>query len=154
MQDERRPKRHHPAHGVQISLNEPTIVWLTVCTHHRRPWLNNALVHDHVVDGWRAANAWLVGRYILMPDHLHLFCSPRDLNITLDAWVKYWKSQFTKTVKQPDWRWQSGHWDTRLRRHESYTEKWMYALQNPVRAGLVARSEEWPYQGELNELRW
>jgi hypothetical protein len=25
---------------------------------------------------------------------------------------------------------------------------------NPVRAGLVSRPEEWPYQGELNVLEW
>ena len=33
-----------------------------------------------------------------MPDHLHLFCAPRDLNFTLDAWVTYWKSQFKKKL--------------------------------------------------------
>jgi len=27
-------------------------------------------------------------------------------------------------------------------------------VENPVKAGLVARWEGWPYQGELNVLRW
>jgi hypothetical protein len=31
---------------------------------------------------WRAADAWLVGYFMLMPDHLHLFCAPRDLRFT------------------------------------------------------------------------
>ena len=148
------PIRRRPAHGVQITLGEPTIVWLTVCTKDRHPWLNNHTAHAHLIQVWRSADAWIVGRYILMPDHLHLFCAPRDLNFMLNAWVKYWKSQFTKTAKQPDWKWQVGHWDTRLRRHESYSEKWVYAMQNPVRSGLVAKSEDWPFQGELNVLRW
>lgn len=154
MHDDPLPKRRRPAHGVLIALGEPTIVWLTVCTKDRHPWLNHEAAHELLVRVWRSADAWLVGRYVLMPDHVHLFCAPRDLSITLDAWVKYWKSQFTKTARQRDWKWQTGHWDTRLRRHESYTEKWMYAAQNPVRAGFVATSEDWPFQGVINELRW
>ena len=30
-----------------------------------------------------------------------------------------------------------------------YAEKWNHVRQNPVRGGLVARAEEWPYQGEV-----
>ena len=42
----------------------------------------------------------------------------------------------------------------RLRRDESYSEKWDYVRMNPVRAGLTADPDHWPYQGALNELRW
>jgi putative transposase len=46
------------------------------------------------------------------------------------------------------------HWDTRLRRSESYTEKWNYIRENPLRKGLAARPEDWPYQGMFNVLPW
>ena len=46
------------------------------------------------------------------------------------------------------------HWDTRLRRSESYAEKWNYIRENPMRKGLVAKTEDWPYQGMMNVLRW
>jgi len=36
-----------------------------------------------------------------------------------------------------------------LRNDESYAQKWNYGRDNPVRAGLVVRSEDWPYQGEV-----
>ena len=42
----------------------------------------------------------------------------------------------------------------RLRRDESYSEKWDYVRMNPVRAGLIADPDRWPYQGILNELPW
>jgi putative transposase len=100
------------------------------------------------------ANAWLVGRYILMPDHLHLFAAPGRLDISLDNWVKYWKSQFTNRYFVADQAWQSSHWDTRLRSGEGYDEKWTYVRENPVRAGLVTKSDDWPFQGELNVLDW
>lgn len=50
--------------------------------------------------------------------------------------------------------WQADFWDTQLRRHESYATKWNYVRNNPGRAGLSVRPEDWPYQGELNLLRW
>jgi hypothetical protein len=42
----------------------------------------------------------------------------------------------------------------KLRSGESYDDKWEYVRSNSVRHGYVADANEWPYQGELNELRW
>ena len=54
-----------------------------------------------------------------------------------------------------EYRWQEGKpWDTRLRRSESYQEKWQYVRENPVRKGLVENADDWPYQGMLNVLPW
>ncbi|HEY8899076.1 MAG TPA: hypothetical protein VIM61_01490 [Chthoniobacterales bacterium] len=146
--------RHHPAHGVHITLREPTIVFLTVCTRGRQPWLACEEADASLSQIWTGATAWRVGRYLLMPDHLHLFCAPTDSEISLDAWVRYWKSQFRRTSGRPDWRWQTDHWDTRLRRGESYSEKWTYVCENPVRANLATSAEAWPHQGEIHHLPW
>jgi len=35
-----------------------------------------------------------------------------------------------------------------LRGDESYGGKWEYVRENPVRAGLVATWEKWPFRGE------
>jgi putative transposase len=80
---------------VLISPGGPTIVFLTVCTRGRTPWLAQDPVHQALADTWRAADSLLVGYYLLMPDHLHLFCAPRDLRHSLDAWGTYWKRRFT-----------------------------------------------------------
>jgi len=45
--------------------------------------------------------------------------------------------------------WQEGFFDHVLRSNESYAQKWECVRENPVRAGLVNRSEDWPYQGEI-----
>ncbi len=148
------PERRRPAHGVHIYLNEPTIVWLSVCTKHRKGWLACEKAHQCLLQAWEQADAWMVGRYMLMPDHLHLFCSPVDLGKSLTTWVTFWKRRFTQSAQEPSWRWQVGYWDTRLRRHENYAEKWQYCMHNSVKAGLVESPDDWPYQGEMNELRW
>lgn len=89
-----------------------------------------------------------------MPDHLHLFAAPGQPELSLERWVTYWKSQFSKQVRARQYRWQTDHWDTRLRREESYEAKWEYAVNNPVRHGLVSHPNDWPFQGEIFELRW
>jgi hypothetical protein len=45
--------------------------------------------------------------------------------------------------------WQEGFFDHVLRSDESSGQKWSYVCDNPVRAGLVKRSEDWSYQGEI-----
>jgi len=41
--------------------------------------------------------------------------------------------------------WQQDFFEHRLRHDESAREKADYILANPVRAGLVARPEDWPH---------
>ena len=70
------PGRKTPAKGVKISLSGPNLVLLTVNTKDRVPWLTQPAVHTSLREIWCEADAWLVGDYLLMPDHLHLFCAP------------------------------------------------------------------------------
>ena len=107
-----------------------------------------------LVQVWRQAEAWQAGHFVVMPDHLHLFAAPHDLRFTVEQWLQYWKSQFSKAHSHEAWRWQAHAFHRRLRREESYTEKWNYVRENPVRAGLVTDPETWPYQGMIHALRW
>ena len=45
--------------------------------------------------------------------------------------------------------WQRGFFDHVLRSEESYGQKWNYVRDNPIRAGLVANADGWPYAGEI-----
>lgn len=147
-------KRSHPAHGVLLVDGQPTITFVTVCTKHRAPWLANDEVHSLLRKVWRDANAWLLGRYVIMPDHVHFFAGRTGREIELDHWIQYWKSQFSKQFGHPECRWLTDHWDTRMRSVEAYEEKWVYVQNNPVRHGLVTRPEDWPFRGEIHRLRW
>lgn len=59
--------------------------------------------------------------------------------------VTQWKSYTAKTLGAAGVRWQRGFFDHRLRCDESLDAKSSYIRTNPVRAGLVARAEEWPW---------
>ena len=89
-----------------------------------------------------------------MPDHVHFFCTDGEQSVTLSEFAGKWKEWTAKALK---WQagldgqiWQSGFFDHLLRSSESYSEKWEYVRENPVRAGLVNRSDEWPYWGHIH----
>ncbi len=149
-----RPKRKHPAHGILYVDGQPTIIFDTVCTKDRQAWLATDEVHAILREVWLAADAWWVGRYVVMPDHVHYFAADVGSAIEFKDWVKYWKSQFTKRFKHPDSRWQTDDWDTRMRSASLFEEKWLYVHENPVRHNLVEKAEDWPFRGEIHELRW
>ena len=106
---------------------------------------------------WEKADEWIIGRYMILPDHIHLFCSPipyRDRGLT--QWVGFWKAATARAWPNRSERpiWQKNFWDRQLRRGESYSVKWDYVVNNPVRHGYVDRAEDWPYAGEINILGW
>jgi putative transposase len=150
----RLPTRKRPASGVHMFIDTPTIVFVTVCTKDRVPWLANPKCHSLLLDVWKRADAWQVARYVVMPDHIHFFACPGLSDLNLDTWVKFWKSLFTKTRCKVEERWQRNQWDTRMRTAAQYADKWEYVRNNPVRHRLVLTTEEWPFQGELVDLQW
>lgn len=98
-----------------------------------------------------------VGRYVLMPDHLHLFASFAPTAPSLSSWVKSLKNTLSKhwrMIGQSAPHWQKGFFDHVLRSSSSYAEKWEYVAANPVRAGLVQQADHWPYQGAVHDLRF
>ena len=148
--------RRHPTHLPNIErFNQPVILFLTVCSNERRPVLACERVHEALKKVWPQALQYCVGRYIVMPDHLHLFCAPtvRDPE-NVSRWAAYWKRLASRELNELTPLWQRDCWDTQLRQSESYADKWAYVRNNPVRSGLVSHADDWPYQGCLNELRW
>ena len=144
--------RRQPAKGVLIDLGKATVVFVTVCAAHRSQRLASDDVHHALVSSWREADAWIVGAYVIMPDHLHLFCSPLDEEVAIERWITFWKRRFRRYCPEAP-LFQSGAFHHRLRQDESYSEKWEYVRMNPVRAGLVEAPDDWPFHGVLNELR-
>ena len=110
-------------------------------------------MHSILRNAWTAAKRYLVGRYVIMPDHLHLFCAPVGQTAeSVARWVAYWKRLASISMPQLDDVWQRNCWDRQLRDAHHYEDKWEYVRENPVRKGLIKHAEAWPYQGCLNDL--
>ncbi|MFT4902222.1 MAG: putative transposase [Lentimonas sp.] len=153
-----RPKRTRPSRNELLEVRgRSNLLFVTVTAQRRAGVFATDTVHHALLDAWSQAGYWLVGRYVIMPDHVHFFCAPGQYPpSSLRHWVKYWKRLVSQSgaLPQGEGIWQRDCWDTQMRTGAHYTEKWAYVRENPVRAGLVARAEDWPYAGEVEALDW
>jgi REP-associated tyrosine transposase len=163
--------RKHLQRLGRLWVNDP-IYFVATCTNSRHRLLAVEPVHAIIREVWANAEklyGWYVGRYVVMPDHVHFFCSPglrpglqgrpelqkeTSLSLFIGKW-KEWTAKYAhRRLKLPSSLWQAEFFDHVLRSGESYEEKWEYVRQNPVRAGLASKAEDWPYQGEIHDLRF
>jgi len=135
------------------------IYFITICTFKRRPILTSREVAEILIDEWQDSHnrhGWAIGRYVIMPDHLHFFCSAeldgKALPTFMQAWKQWTSKRIVRELKFSRKIWQEEFFDHVLRSSESYSQKWDYVKENPVRAGLVSGSDEWPWQGEVESL--
>ena len=78
-----------------------------------------------------------------------------DSSPNLSIWIKSLKNSLSKCLRQagvPAPHWQKDFFDHLLRSNESYSAKWEYVRQNPVRAGLVKDADDWEFRGEICDL--
>jgi REP element-mobilizing transposase RayT len=141
----------HPMHGVFEFPDRTTVVYLTICTSDHQSWLANEEMQALLRELWLDARAWLVGYYLLMPDHMHFFATPGEFDFPLTRWTHYWKRNFTRRLPAGHPRLQDDQWDTRMRNGKHFTETWEYVRQNPVRKHLVKHPDDWPYQGVAHD---
>jgi REP element-mobilizing transposase RayT len=91
-----------------------------------------------------------------MPDHVHFFASAQMTSKSLSAFIRDWKKWTTRKLRDSGLVapivWQPEFFDHVLCSADSYEEKWHYVRDNPVRAGLAASAEAWPYSGEIERL--
>jgi putative transposase len=151
---------HHLRRLEEIWVANP-IYFITTCTNGRTGCLANDEFHAIATEVWRNCQehyAWSIGRYVIMPDHVHFFAFDQQGQQTLSEFVGKWKEWTAKYCHRrlgftmP--LWQPEFFDHVLRSSKSYDEKWEYVRNNPIRAGLVESAEHWKYQGEFTQLRY
>lgn len=124
------PGRKHLPHLAPLEFSNQTILqYITVCVKQRRPLLARPEIINLLLDCWRKADHWMVGRWIVMPDHLHLFCAPAKFPpAPLKLWMRFWLNESTRrwpySAEKPIW--QRDFFDRQLRSGESYHQKWLY----------------------------
>ena len=144
-----RPPRLHQI----FQRYDPPLYFVTFNTHNRKSLLANSDVHAAFVQFARfgESRGIGIGCYVIMPDHIHLFVRG-SLDFSLTQWTRLFKRKLSKQIASRLPHWQKGFFDHLIRHSESYAEKWKYVRQNPARAGLVTKADEWPWQGEIARL--
>ena len=149
--------RHKHLKRLDVVFDTQPMYFITSCLQDRRHLLACDGAMRILVEEWTSAlskHSWGVGRFVIMPDHVHFFCRPAVSAVSLSIFMMRWKEwtskKLSRTLAAAQPIWQPKFFDHLLRSDESYSEKWLYVRDNPVRAGLVASQEDWKYQGYVH----
>ena len=97
---------------------------------------------------YRDRGAYLLHEFVVMPDHLHLILTPGPTT-SLEKAIQLIKGgsshQIHKARNQKMEIWQVGFYDWTIRDYNDWQTKVEYIHENPVRAKLVQKPEDWPY---------
>jgi putative transposase len=139
--------------------------FLTFSCFRRLQLLGNDKIKDafveHLHETQRATNCKLYA-WVVMPEHVHLLLTPDQAVADVPRILRLLKGAFAHRVLER-WReldapilrrvqsadgtehfWQSGGgYDRNIISEEAFYEKLQYIHNNPVRRGLVDRSEQW-----------
>ncbi len=93
---------------------------------------------------------WKIPATVLMPTHVHLLCVGENANISLDKFFKRFKGRTAVKANKilgregsPFWAEEIfDHWCRNSQKEESVNR---YIRNNPVKAGLVIKSADWPW---------
>lgn len=152
-----RISKHPPRLKPFQKYNSP-LFFVTIGTFNRKPVLANDAVHNRFVAFGKEHSGLGIafGQYVVMPDHIHFFIRLAP-QYKLGATVGFLKKALSVVLKESGNsmpHWQPGFFDHMVRNPASYSEKWEYVYQNPVRAGLVQSADEWLYSGQIVPIRY
>ncbi len=126
-------------------------VRFTVCVSGQRSVLTRpgvpGLIAGTLQDAAAAHGCALVA-YCIMPEHLHVLACVVEEGGDLVSFVETFKQTTGYSLSQEGARapvWQRGFWDRHVRDSDDLAKAIQYILDNPVRRGLCARPEDWPY---------
>jgi putative transposase len=142
---ENRPKRKHLPHALPAWVDRSDPFFVTICCKQRG---HNTLAHPHVFQTIREtlgiyeeARKLKLFSLTVMPDHVHLIAR-WDHAIGLGRTIMAFKGIL---AKRHAIKWQQGFFDHRIRSSGELRAKTEYVRANPVRAGHVTNTTDWPY---------
>lgn len=99
----------------------------------------------------REKGHFFLHEFSVLPNHLHVLLTP-PLDGTLEKCVQMIKGGASfriGKIRNFAAIWQDGYHDWRCRNGDDYIGYAKYIRENPVKAGLVERPEDWPYSSAI-----
>jgi putative transposase len=120
--------------------------FISTQTYNRRRLFQvaaNAELLIETLQHYRREDHYKLHAFVVMPDHLHLILTPQE--ITLERSLQLIKGGFSHRFSSKFPIWQKGFTDHRIRDAEDYRNHLSYLYDNPVRARLCQRPEDYLY---------
>ena len=128
--------------------HEGHLHFLTFSCYRRLPYLDNdpsRVCFEELLEQCRQRHRFDIHGYVLMPNHVHLLVSEPEIR-TLESTLRVLKGEVSKHLKGDRTQfWQRRYHDFNVFTENKRMEKLKYLHRNPVKRGLVARPEDWPW---------
>jgi len=135
-----------------LRIKGPGTFFITSGTHNRLPLFQHAKTAElflETLQHYRREKKYIIHAFVAMPDHIHLLLSPRD--ISLERALQLIKGGFSHRLDSKFPVWQRGFTDRRMRDREDFLKHLDYIHDNPVRARLWARPEDFPFSSAFTK---
>ena len=150
-----------PRKDIRLARDEyvgKRIYFLTICAENRRPIFREGGRPRAAIEELSKVASRLnvpVHVYCVMPDHVHFLVEGVTAQADVVKFVAQWKQGTGFALRQelPRRFWQKGFYDHVLRRAEDSEAVAWYIWMNPVRKGLAAKPELYPFSGSLT-MEW
>lgn len=134
-----------PKHRTQLGAT----YFVTTATWNRRPLFRNAEIAgivEEMLFHYRDGGNFLVHRYVIMPDHLHIIPTP-GMSTSLEKAIQLIKGGSSHEIgKRRGMRfpiWHEGSTEHQIRDRRDFDAHSKYIDENPVRARLASTSREY-----------
>jgi putative transposase len=128
--------------------------FLTFSCYHRLPLLEKMHMQEAFLlslEQTRHSFGMRVYGYVVMPEHVHLLISepgqgmlPKAVQLLKTRVSVLARKQGKRTVGKTPF-WQARYFDHNVRNHEGFVTQLRYLPRNPVKRGLCAKPEDWPW---------
>jgi putative transposase len=134
--------------GLKRFQRAESLHFITFSCFQRLPYLSSAeskSALEELLEATRARHYARIYAYVLMPEHVHLLLNEPP-NILLGQFLKAFKQRSSRKLKgSGEHFWQARYFDANIHGEEARSEVIRYIHRNPVKRGLVARPEQYPW---------
>ena len=112
--------------------------------------LRDARAAEIVQNNWLhfAGDRYILHAWVVMPNHTHILFTPLpgwDLSRIVHSWKSYTAHKINKLFARSGKLWQDEPFDRYIRDARHFDNALAYVENNPVKAGLCEKPEDWPW---------
>ena len=121
-------------------------------------WLKDPRVASLVAGALRYFNSqrYFLYAWTIMPNHVHALFELFDsfeLETVIHSWKSYTAHKANRLIGRSGRFWEPEYFDRLIRSERHFEFCVRYVLNNPVKAGLCGRMEQWPWSGCAGEIQ-
>ncbi|MGA2084918.1 MAG: transposase [Terracidiphilus sp.] len=132
---------------MRLAPQETRTYLVTAVTAERRRLFQvtaTAELLEQTILDYHRQGKFLLHAFVIMPDHIHALITPAP-DVSLEKAMQFIKGGFSFRMKSKHDVWMRSFNESRIMSEEKFMSCVRYIEENPVRRGLVAKPEAYPF---------